>query len=31
MNDNEKQVITHLMIKGFDDCAKEANTNITGG
>ncbi|KAM3135503.1 hypothetical protein pb186bvf_012359 [Paramecium bursaria] len=31
MTDIEKQVSTNLMIKGFNDCAKEAGTSVTGG
>ena len=31
MNTKEREVITREMICGFDDCAKEAGTKVTGG
>lgn len=31
MNEKEREVVTGLMIQGFDDCAKEAGTQVTGG
>ena len=31
MNELEQKVITKEMIRGFNDCAKEAETKITGG
>ncbi|CAD8126610.1 unnamed protein product [Paramecium sonneborni] len=31
MTEEEKQISTSLMLKGFNDCAKEANTSVTGG
>jgi selenide,water dikinase len=31
MNEKEREVVTSLMIQGFDDCAKEAGTTVTGG
>lgn len=31
MNENERQIVTQLMIKGFNDCATEAETMVTGG
>jgi len=31
MNNKEREVITREMIRGFDDCAKEAGTKVTGG
>jgi hypothetical protein len=31
MNQLEREIITREMIRGFNDCAKEANTLITGG
>jgi len=31
MNENERQIVTEHMIKGFNDCANEAGTSITGG
>ena len=30
MNEKEREVVTSLMTKGFDDCAAEANTSVTG-
>jgi len=31
MNEVEQEIVTSQMIKGFDDCAKEAGTSVTGG
>lgn len=31
MKENEREIITNLMIKGFNDCALKAETTITGG
>lgn len=31
MNDTERDVVTTQMIRGFNDLAREANTNVTGG
>jgi len=31
MSEQEQEVITKEMIRGFDDCAKDAGTKITGG
>jgi hypothetical protein len=31
MNSTEREIITKEMIRGFNDCAKEADTLITGG
>lgn len=31
MNDEERKIVTREMIRGFDDCAKEAGTLVTGG
>lgn len=31
MTPNERDVSTTLVIQGFNDCAREANTNVTGG
>lgn len=31
MNEKEREVVTSLMIKGFNDACKEANTKVTGG
>lgn len=31
MNEKQREVVTGLMIEGFDDCAKEAGTFVTGG
>lgn len=31
MKESEREVITGLMMQGFEDCAKEANTSVTGG
>lgn len=31
MSEKEREVTTSLMIEGFRDCAKEAETSITGG
>jgi hypothetical protein len=31
MNDLEQEIVTGQIIKGFDDCAKEARTSVTGG
>lgn len=31
MNEKQREVVYSLMIDGFDDAAKEANTFVTGG
>ena len=31
MSEEEREVVTREMIRGFDDCAKEAGTKVTGG
>ena len=31
MDDFEREVITREIIRGFDDCTKEAETFVTGG
>jgi hypothetical protein len=31
MNEEERKIVTKEMIKGFNDCANEAETMITGG
>ncbi|CAD8071259.1 unnamed protein product [Paramecium primaurelia] len=31
MTEEEKQISTSLMLEGFNDCAKEAKTSVTGG
>ncbi|GLE06221.1 hypothetical protein PINS_up015463 [Pythium insidiosum] len=31
MNDKERDVVTTQLIRGFNDLAREANTNVTGG
>lgn len=31
MQEGDREIITREMMRGFDDCAKEANTEITGG
>ena len=31
MNEIERKVVTKEMIRGFNDCANEAGTNVTGG
>lgn len=31
MTEDERQIVTEQMIKGFDDCCKEAETLVTGG
>lgn len=31
MNEKEREVTTSLMIEGFNDCANEAGTSVTGG
>jgi len=31
MNDAEREVVTREMMRGFDDCAREAGTAVTGG
>lgn len=31
MKENHREIVTREMIRGFDDCAKEAGTSITGG
>ena len=31
MTDSERQIVTREMIKGFNDCASEAGTQVTGG
>jgi len=31
MNDEEREVVTRETIRGFNDCATEAGTKVTGG
>lgn len=31
MQESDREIITREMMRGFDDCAKEANSEITGG
>jgi len=31
MNEAERKAVTKLMIEGFNDCASEGQTLITGG
>ena len=31
MTEEQQEIVTSQMIKGFDDCAKEAKTCVTGG
>lgn len=31
MNEKEREIVTQQLIEGFDDCAKEANTEVVGG
>ena len=31
MLEREREIVTREMIRGFNDCAEEANTKITGG
>ncbi len=31
MSESEREIVTREMIRGFNDCASEANTMITGG
>jgi selenide,water dikinase len=31
MLENEREIVTREMIRGFNDCASEAGTLITGG
>lgn len=31
MNVKEQEVTTSLMIEGFNDCATDAGTTVTGG
>jgi selenide,water dikinase len=31
MTEKEREVTTSLMIEGFNDCATEARTTVTGG
>lgn len=31
MNESEREIITREMIRGFNDCATDAETSITGG
>lgn len=31
MNESEREIITREMMRGFNDCATEAGTKITGG
>lgn len=31
MNEREREISTSLMIEGFNDCAFEAGTTVTGG
>jgi len=31
MDESEREIITKEMMRGFNDCAAEADTKITGG
>lgn len=31
MNESEREIVTREMISGFNDCATEAGTMISGG
>ena len=31
MKENEREIVTREMIKGFNDCCVDAKTIITGG
>ena len=31
MREADREIITREMMRGFNDCAEEANTRITGG
>ena len=31
MREKDREIVTREMIRGFDDCAKEAGTKVTGG
>ena len=31
MDESEREIITKEMMRGFNDCAEEADTKITGG
>lgn len=31
MKENEKEVVNALLMQGFNDCAEEAKTTVTGG
>jgi len=31
MKENEQEIVTRLMIQGFDECAQEAGTSVQGG
>jgi selenide,water dikinase len=31
MSEKEQQIVTEQMISGFNDCASEAGTVVTGG
>ena len=31
MKESEREIVTREMIRGFNDCATEAGTSITGG
>jgi len=31
MLENEREIVTRELIRGFNDCATEAETSITGG
>jgi len=31
MNEDQREIVTREMIRGFNDCATEAETKITGG
>jgi selenide,water dikinase len=31
MNENEREIVTREMIRGFNDCAVDAGTIVTGG
>jgi len=31
MQEDQREIVTREMIKGFNDCCKEAKTMVTGG
>jgi len=31
MNEKEREIVTRETIRGFNDCATEAETKVTGG